>query len=194
MKKYKTIVIDPPWKYGIWGSGSNKALVQGESNKPAPLPYKYMSIKEIKSLAIYNLADDDCELYVWATQKYLPDVFSIIKEWGFKYCQTLTWCKTPMGTGQGGIYCPTTEFLVLARKGKAPKVKRIDSTWWNIKRTGKHSKKPEYFQDMIETVSLPPRIELFARRKREGWDVWGNEVESDIDLLSIVQQDVAQKV
>jgi N6-adenosine-specific RNA methylase IME4 len=75
------------------------------------------------------------------------------------------------------MYCPTTEFLLLGRRGKMPVGKiRRDSTWWQVKRTGKHSKKPEFFQDMIEGQSDCPRIELFARRERLGWDVWGNEV------------------
>ena len=61
-----------------------------------------------------------------------------------------------------------------------PKVERINTTWWAVKRQSRHSKKPEFFQDLIKTVSDAPRIELFARRPRAGWDVWGNEVESSI--------------
>ena len=150
LKRYSTIVVDPPWAYGIWGSGSAKALVQGDANKPAPLPYSSMTIEQIKALPLKSLANENCELYLWTTQKYLPDAFEVIKAWGFKYCQTLTWCKTPRGTGQGGIYCPTSEFLILARKGKAPKKKRIDSTWFHTKRTKEHSTKPEFFQEMID--------------------------------------------
>ena len=180
-KKYKTIVVDPPWKYGKWGKASDiplarKKFPNGQYKEDFDLPYNFMTIEEIKNLPVDNISGENCELYLWTTQKYLPDSFDVLKSWGFKYCQTLTWCKTPRGTGQGGVYCPTTEFLILARRGKMPKVKRIDSTWWNVKRTNKHSKKPEFFQDMIETVSEEPRIELFARREREGWDVWGNEV------------------
>jgi len=179
---YKTILIDPPWQYGTWGSGSDKALVQGDANKPQPLPYSYMTVEKIKLLPIVSLANENCELYLWTTQKYLPDSFEVLKAWGFKYCQILTWCKKPMGKGQGGIYTPTTEFLILARRGKMPKVERIDTTWWEVKRQNKHSKKPEFFQDLIETVSEAPRLEMFARRYRMGWHVWGNEVESDISL------------
>ena len=176
-KKYKTIVVDPPWKYGKWGKGSKKCLLaESKSNIDIPLPYESMSIDEIKNLPISKIAYENCELYLWVTQKYLPSSFDVLKSWGFKYCQILTWCKTPMGTGQGGVYCPTTEFMILGRKGKMPKVDRINSTWWNVKRTGKHSKKPEFFQDLIETVTEEPRIELFARRERKNWDVWGNEV------------------
>ena len=185
MKKYKTIISDPPWKYGKWGKASKPAF-EGHIPKESNIPYETMSVDEIKALNVANLADENCELYLWTTQKYLPDALEVLKAWGFKYCQTLTWCKTPMGTGQGGVYCPTTEFLILGRKGKMPKVKRIDSTWWNVKRfysAGKnHSKKPEFFQDLIETVSESPRLEMFARRKREGWDSWGNEVECDVSF------------
>ena len=178
-KKYNIIYADPPWEYGFWGKASPKSR---PNSKIYPMPYKTMSIKEIASLPVYKLANDNCELYLWTTQKYLPQSFKVLESWGFKYCQTLTWCKNPMGTGQGGIFCPTTEFLILARKGKMPKVKRVDSTWWNIKRTNVHSKKPKFFQDMIEKVSPKPRIELFARQKIEDWDCWGNEVPSDIQM------------
>ena len=62
------------------------------------------------------------------------------------------------------------------------RVERIDTTWFEVKRTKRHSEKPEFFQDLIEKVSEAPRLEMFARRYRMGWDVWGNEVESDIAL------------
>lgn len=175
---FRCIVVDPPWQYGKWGKGSDKCQLAGKpQNIATPLPYPAMSVADIKAMKVGDMAGTDCDLYLWVTQKYLPDAFEVLKAWGFKYCQTLTWCKAPMGTGQGGLFCPTTEFLILGRKGLAPRNKqRIDSTWWQIKRTNKHSKKPEFFQDLIESVSDGPRVELFARRKREGWAVWGNEV------------------
>jgi N6-adenosine-specific RNA methylase IME4 len=182
LKRYSTIVVDPPWRYGKWGKAS-KPNYEGHIPKESDLPYDWMSVEEIKALPVGSLANNDCELYVWTTQKYLPDTFDVIKYWGFKYCQTLTWCKKPMGKGQGGVYCPTTEFLILARRGKMPKVERIDTTWWQVSRAWKaHSKKPEFFQDLIEQVSEAPRLEMFARREREGWDVFGNEVKNSIDL------------
>lgn len=147
-----------------------------------------MSIEEIKDLPIKKLAADNCELYLWVTQKYLPEAFGIISYWGFKYCQTIVWCKTPRGTGQGGVFCPTNEFLILARKGKMPKVERINSTWFHTKRPhNSHSTKPEIFQDIIEKVSEGPRLEMFARRIRIGWDVFGNEVENSIDLKQLIK-------
>lgn len=182
MNEFKTILIDPPWKYGTWGSGSDKCVCHNKKcNEPKRIPYNTLTVDEIKSIQIKTLASENCEVYLWTTQKYLPHAFDCFNAWEIKYCTTLTWCKEPMGLGQGGVYCPTTEFILHGRYGKFPvDIKRINTTWFKFKRTGIHSKKPEEFQDIIETVSYPPRIELFARRKRQGWVSWGNEVSSDI--------------
>ena len=180
--KYQIIYADPPWEYGSWGKAEP---THRPNSKVYPMPYPTMKLSQIIALPIGGLADDNCELYLWTTQHYLPDSFKVITAWGFKYCQTLTWCKAPRGLGQGGVFCPTTEFLLLGRKGRMPKVGRIDSTWFLTKRPhNSHSTKPEFFRHLIERIyyPLPPRIELFARRKVEGWDCWGNEVESDIEL------------
>lgn len=147
------------------------------------MPYKQMGLEQIAALPVAGLADENCDLYLWTTQRYLPHAFGVLEAWGFRYCQTLVWCKPPAGTGQGGLYCPTNEFLLLGRRGKMPAGKtRKDSTWWNIKRTLRHSKKPEFFQDLIEEQSDGPRVELFARRPRDGWDIWGDEVDSSVDI------------
>jgi len=182
MKKYRTLLIDPPWKYGKWGKAS---IPRSKNHIPADsdIPYSTMSNDEIKSLPVRDLAETNCEVYLWTTQRYLPIAFECFKEWGVKYSTTLTWCKSPMGTGQGGVYCPTTEFILHGRYGKMVKTKRLDSTWWHIKRTNVHSRKPEYFQEMIEAVSNEPRLEMFARRKRKDWDSWGNEIDSDIEIM-----------
>ena len=182
---FKCIVADPPWKYGAWGKSSGRGCRAGtfkpEIDVPMPLPYQSMSVEEICNLPVSKLTGNNCEVYLWTTQKYLRHAFDVIDAWKLKYCATLAWCKAPRGTGQGGLYCPTTEFLLLGRTGKQPiGKKRKDSTWWNVKRhRNMHSHKPEFFQDLIETVSDTPRLELFARRKREGWTCWGNEIGED---------------
>ena len=179
------IVADPPWKYGAWGKAS-KPNYAGHVPKASPIPYATMTVDEIRAIPVAALAAENCDLYLWTTQKYLPDAFGVLEAWGFRYCQTLTWCKTPMGTGQGGLYCPTTEFCLLGRKGAMPKgKKRVDTTWWNWPRAWKtHSRKPEFFQDVVEAVSDGPRLEMFARRKRPGWSSWGNEIPNDVVLSS----------
>jgi N6-adenosine-specific RNA methylase IME4 len=170
---FKTIVADPPWKYGKWGTPSDRP----NQVVARPMPYPTMSVTEICALPVGTVAAKDCDLYLWVTQKYLPEAFKVIEAWGFKYCQTLTWCKTPRGTGQGGLFCPTTEFLLLGRKGRCPKKVRVDTTWWNVKRPhNSHSTKPEFFQEIVEQQGDAPRLEMFARRPLAGWTVWGNEV------------------
>ena len=182
---YATIVVDPPWKYGAWGKASTPNY-SGHVPRVSQIPYATMKVEEIAALPVASVTAENCDLYLWTTQKYLPDAFDVLKAWGFRYCQTLTWCKAPMGTGQGGLYCPTTEFCLLGRKGKMPtEKKRLDTTWWNWPRAWKtHSRKPEAFFDVVESVSDGPRLEMFARRKRTGWDVWGNEVENDVELVA----------
>jgi N6-adenosine-specific RNA methylase IME4 len=186
-KKYQVIYADPPWKYGAWGIGSNRCALAGSTanHAPIPMPYPTMTVKEICELPVPQITADNCDLYLWVTQKYLPDSFFVMGAWGFRYCQTLAWCKTPRGTGQGGLYCPTTEFLIVGRKGKMPTGKvRKDSTWWNIKRPhNSHSTKPGFFRDLITEMSNGPRIELFARRTTPGWDVWGNEIDNDMPIF-----------
>jgi len=188
-KKFRTILADPPWWYNReWGKASPAAFlvsgIKAETNNAVPMPYEQMKVAEIKDLPVGQLADTNCDLYMWTTQKYLPDAFGVLDAWGFRYCQTLTWCKTPRGTGQGGLYCPTTEFLLLGRKGKMPLRKRVETTWWNVKRPHNcHSAKPEFFQDLIESSSDGPRIELFARRLRLGWTCWGNEISKEMEAI-----------
>lgn len=179
---FRCIVADPPWQYGKWGKASDtptarKKFPNGQWEKCFALPYAAMTVQEIAALPVAGCADKDCDLFLWTTQKYLFDAYCVMQAWGFRYCQALTWCKAPRGLGQGGLFCPTSEFLLLGRKGRMPQGKRrVDSTWWQVKRPTTHSTKPEFFQDLIETVSDGPRLELFARRERPGWTVWGNEV------------------
>lgn len=171
---FRTIVADPPWRYGRWGIPSNRPNCAETTYE---LPYASMTVAEIKAMPVPDVAATNCEIYLWTTQRYLPEAFGVLSAWKARYCQILTWCKHPRGTGQGGMYFPTTEFLLLGRIGKAPTGKaRVDSTWWLAQRPNRHSEKPETFQDTIETVSDAPRLELFARRERAGWTCWGNEL------------------
>lgn len=80
----------------------------------------------------------------------------------------------PHGIGLGGAYTLTTEHVLFARRGALKALERVDSSWWHWKR-GRHSAKPEGFLDMVERVSPAPRLEMFARRQRLGWETWGNE-------------------
>lgn len=137
-----------------------------------------MKTKEIISLPIDNIADDNCHLYLWTTNNFLPDALKVMESWGFTYKTMITWMKDRMGLGQ--YYRGLTEHCLFGVKGMLP-YKTIDGKRQQGK-TGfyaskdEHSKKPIEMRNMIEVVSYEPYIELFARQYTDKWDCWGNEV------------------
>lgn len=193
MGQYRTIVVDPPWHYKDWPGSTLSGVYPGytaETFERRPkartkIAYPTLTVAEIAALPVRDLADPKgCHLYLWTTNRYLRDAFGVVKAWGFRYSQLLVWAKTPMGLGPGGTYAQSAEFVIFARCGSLRHIKRIDSVWFNWPRTGKHSQKPEHFMDLVESVSPGPRLEMFSRRHRLGWDVWGDQVESSIALAS----------
>jgi N6-adenosine-specific RNA methylase IME4 len=193
--KYATIVADPPWPYPEgWGrlpggQGVKMAVRRGElpqMKARKPLPYPSMPLPDIKALPVADLADPTgCHLYMWTTNRYLRDAFDVVEAWGFKVGQTLVWCKTPMGLGPGGTFAQSTEYILTARRGSLRSLRRVDSTWFNWPRMDRsHSRKPDAFLDLVESVSPGPYLELFARRQRLGWDTWGNEALEHVEIAS----------
>jgi len=174
MKKYNVIYADPPWDV--------KRGPDWDSNGPSKdLPYPTMDMDAIKSLPVKDLAEKNAHLYLWTINKYIKESYDVAKAWGFNVSCMITWCKPRHGTGIGGTYIQTTEHLLFCRRGTHKALKRIDTTWFEHKRL-KHSEKPMFFRELIESVSAGSRIELFAREKFDGWDSWGNEIDSDIEI------------
>jgi len=133
-----------------------------------------MTFEDICVLPVKEAAAKDAHLYIWTINAYLERTYHLAREWGFKPSTLLTWAKRPNGIGLGGTYSLTTEHILFARRGTCKALTRVDSTWWEWPR-GRHSAKPDAFLDMVEQVSPAPRLEMFARRARFGWDYWGNE-------------------
>lgn len=138
-------------------------------------------------MPVANLAEQDCQCWLWTTNSHLPDAFEVLRAWSFRYVTMVTWAKTQMGLGYW--LRGKTEHLLLGVIG-SPRSKFIGphgssgydwSTLIYDRPTG-HSRKPEISYQMIEELAEVPRLELFARSYRIGWDVWGNEVCSDIEL------------
>ena len=174
-KKYQIIYADPPWEVKTGPPWSS-------SGKSQNLNYPTMKLEEIMALPVKNIADNNSHLYLWTINRYLERAYEVARRWGFKTSTVITWCKKPHGLGLGGAFVQTTEHLLFCRRGKLSANKRVDTTWIEHKRL-RHSEKPQIFRDLILKASgEKTRIELFARQKTEGWDVWGNEVESDITL------------
>jgi len=174
MTKYQTIYADPPWNMGLTG------LYQTRKLRPARLVYPTMDIEEIKALPVGDLADVGCHLWLWTTNQFLPMGFEVMKAWGFKYLAPITWVKP---SGCGNYFVSVTQTLLFGYKERCIfPLARYKPTVIHTSIPKKHSQKPEEFYELIEGISPPPRLELFARNKRDGWDCWGNEVESDIEL------------
>jgi N6-adenosine-specific RNA methylase IME4 len=174
-KKYQTILADPPWQMDFVKLKMRPNQVE--------MPYKMMSVNEICNLGIElrPLEDDNCNLFLWTTHTYLPDAFKVMESWGFKYHCCLTWDKTNGRPCWG--FKRDTEFVLYGFRGKITVNQRghFIHTLFTEKLTT-HSTKPEIFYNILESNTPEPRLELFARNKRDGWDCWGNEVESDIKL------------
>lgn len=192
MTRYRCIAVDPPWPQK--GSGTLRGREGWHDAQGASLPMKYstMSVEEIAALPVRSLTHSDgCHLYLWATNGFLEHAWDVIRSWGFKYSTTCVWAKNPMGGGLGGAYGISTEFFVYARRGRLAPLSRVRGTWFNWKRfydqRGKpvHSAKPDEFYDLVEQVSPGPRLEMFARRERPGWDVWGDQAPGAVDLSDL---------
>ena len=190
MKKYQIIYADPPWRYtgaGKWGIQSAKKVNGKHIAHAIEEKYPTMSVEQLKQLPIEKLADKDCVLFMWTTDSHLPFAIDIMKAWGFEYSTVgFVWNKKEKSGKQvcymGYWTMKGTELCLMGRRGK------IKRKVFNVRQLveaqrNKHSEKPAIVRDkIVELFGDIPRIELFARQKTEGWDVWGNEVESDIKL------------
>jgi N6-adenosine-specific RNA methylase IME4 len=171
-KKYQIIYADPPWSYR--GKMMNSSVTDH---------YGVMSLKDICNLPVKDIAEKDCILFLWVTLPKLNEFMKVIKAWGFEYKTTaFVWAKKNkisdsffMGLGRWTRANP--EICVLATKGQISR-KSNNIRQLQIHPIAKHSEKPAIFRQLIVDLVGDdlPRIELFAREKTEGWDVWGNEV------------------
>ncbi len=163
--KYRIIYADPPWKYG-------DRLLEGYG--PAEFHYPTMDIDEICELPINELAEENAVLFLWVTSPILPQVFDVISAWGFEYKASFIWDK--MRHNYGHYNSVRHEFLLLCTRGSClPDSGELIDSVQSIERNG-HSEKPEEFRAIIERLyPTGKRIELFARRKVEKWESWGNE-------------------
>ena len=177
MKKYQIIYADPPWSYRNKKTGRD--MKHGASAK-----YPTMALKEICELPIQSITDKNSVLFLWATVPLLPEAFSVMVAWGFRYKTAITWRKI-MSLGMGFWFRGQTEHLLLGVKGKVKAFRLQEPNFIQCKAL-KHSEKPVEFRRLIVRATKgmvkKKKIELFARKRTPGWDAWGNEVGSDIIL------------
>ena len=163
-EQFSCIYADPPWIYGNQGT-------RGATSDH----YHGLSVDEIAALPVPELTAENAHLHLWTTNAFLQDAFSIMESWGFTYKSMFIWVKPQMG--MGNYWRVSHEFLLFGLKGRLPFNNRSQMSWGQYPRT-KHSAKPEEVRAKIETVSQGPYLELFGRRKVDGWTVFGNQIEA----------------
>ena len=171
--KYRTILSDPPWNINQRGKYSNRSA---ESH------YPLMTLEQIKAMPISDLAAENAHLYLWVPNGLLQEGLDVIKAWGFTYRNALYWIKGRLGLG---VYLRNaSETCLFATCGKAP-VKFHGQANWMFCPQQEHSHKPEEQMAIIERLSHPPYLELFARRRPSNpeWDVWGDEAPGGSDIV-----------
>jgi N6-adenosine-specific RNA methylase IME4 len=178
-RKFKTILADPPWQF------------QNRTGKIAPehkrlARYGTMSLDDIKSLPVAQLAGDVAHLYLWVPNTLLPEGLAVLQAWGFGYKSNIVWQKIrkdggPDGRGVGFYFRNVTELLLFGVRGKNARTLARGRTQVNILSTRKreHSRKPDEQYEVIEGCSPGPYLELFARGERPNWAAWGNQASDD---------------
>jgi N6-adenosine-specific RNA methylase IME4 len=166
--KYRTIVIDPPW---MERGG-------GRSKRGADRHYDLLHTRDMPSVILQAPVwrpADDCILFMWATANHLPDALWLVEALGFRYVTNAVWVKSHAGLGQ--YFRMRHEHLILATRGSGVAVRTAAKDISSVIEAprGRHSQKPSTSYEMIERRSEGPYLEMFARSRREGWDVWGDE-------------------
>ena len=169
--KYKTILADPPWD--IQQKGKSRGAIKH---------YNLMTLYRIKAMPIADLVEENSHCWLWVTNATLEAGFDVLRAWGFTPRSIYTWVKPRLGLGVYLRNC--TEHLLLGTRGKAP-IQFKGQMNWGFMPLQDHSHKPEEVYDIIERCSEGNYLELFARRPRHGWDIWGNEVASDVKIKDI---------
>ena len=180
MKKYNIIYADPPGAYRVWSD-------QGKG-RSAESHYSTMSLEDIKALPVEKLADKDCALFMWITFPLLREAWDVVESWGFTYKSVaFVWVKQNKKTpslfwGMGYWTRANAELCIIATKG-SPKRQSRSVHQIIMSPIEQHSKKPDEIRDrIVALMGDVPRIELFARQKADGWDVWGNEAPDSVEL------------
>ncbi len=179
MKKYDIIYCDPPWQYNSSDNLGKTSLL----NKDENFHYPTMPLDKIKEIDVQSLCADNCLMFIWLVNPMLDDGIDLLKHWGFTFATVgFVWQKQK--TNPGYYTMSSIEMCIIGKKGKIPTPRgaRNVKQFLSMPR-GKHSQKPHEVRSRIEQMfPIQNKIEMFAREKNAGWDVWGNEFDNDVEL------------
>jgi N6-adenosine-specific RNA methylase IME4 len=169
-KKFGVIYADPPWKFGVHSEVTGR-------EKSAENHYPTMPTDDIFALfaKIGEPAARDAVCFLWATNPMLPQGLATLEAWGFAYVHHWIWDKQVAGTGYWGR--DRHELLLIGRRGEpATPLPGSQPETVHCERKGPHSAKPDWFAEQIEKLYPGvPKLEMFCRKPRPGWDAWGFE-------------------
>jgi N6-adenosine-specific RNA methylase IME4 len=194
---FTTVVADPPWDYSHkmsagGTSGYSPVHHSRGGNRGARNHYSTLRLEQLKLLPVGDLAGDLAHLYLWTTGAFMAEAYELALHWGFEPKGVIPWVKTKrdaadavakagemragvrMGMGVYIRWC--SEFVVFAVRGKLPTL-RNDALGITFGTRSRHSEKPDEMYDLIRSLSPEPRIDLFARGNRPGFEAWGDEVD-----------------
>jgi N6-adenosine-specific RNA methylase IME4/predicted DNA-binding protein (UPF0251 family) len=166
--EFEVIVIDPPWPYR---DGIDQADYDPAGHR-ASNPYPEMMLSELADLQLP--AADNCVLWLWTTHRFMRHAFPLLDKWGFQDRAILTWAKDRMGLGRW--LRSQSEFCIMATKG-SPAIDLTNQTTILHGPMREHSRKPDEFYRMVESLCIGRRLDFFSRESREGWAQIGNETE-----------------
>lgn len=166
--RYGIILADPEWQFEPYSRDTGM-------DRAADNHYPTSALNEIRGRDVPSIAADDCVLFLWATVPMMPQAFEVMTAWGFQYVSQFVWVKDRVGTG---YWNRNRHELVLIGKRGAPVAPAPGTQFDSVIEAprGKHSEKPDRLYEIIESY-FPniPKIELNARKFRQGWDRWGLE-------------------
>jgi N6-adenosine-specific RNA methylase IME4 len=171
--RFRCIVIDPPWPV-------EKIEREVRPKQGQYFDYHVWSMQRIRDeVGGYLRAKAEpagCHVYLWITHRHLPEGFRLFDAWGVRYQCLLTWKKNVGITPYSWMY--DTEHVLFGRVGGLPLTENGLRLWFDAPVKG-HSVKPEVFYERVRAASPEPRLDLFAREHREGFTVWGNEIDAN---------------
>jgi N6-adenosine-specific RNA methylase IME4 len=185
LEHYKCIAADPAWKFYNWSKHPWWERSDKNTSRAVERHYETMTLDEIKALPVQHLASPDCMLFLWVTNPMLPEGLEVLKAWGFEFkTVAFTWAKTSRTTqgswapkwhiGMGYYTRANTEMCLLGTRGNPQRTDK-GVRQLIVSPLREHSRKPDEFHESVERLCEGPRLELFARQSRPGWETRGLE-------------------